>query len=310
MRRDDEILVIGIFSPHLHDSKYDGVYIKSSEMSNICKKLVGLPVLIEHEEGTNVGTVMAAWKDDAGNGKCIFSLDVDDSDLSKSVHEKIKSRSLQRPFSRHLAKVDMESLSVTEKVPLEVSVCSEGARPGTHILACSAAKKRASAREHKNANTIEAYILKMQGSNNNKRAEYLKMSSSENPQSDAKEDTSAAMSAASPEEKKSDAAPMDTSSDFNINDVQALMNELQKQREQIKMLQEANNSLDEVGKKRRKNSIPQIEEFIQQLMSTYGEKLGITKNPIKTCSKAWWKIAKVSLFVSCFSAPLLTTKTP
>ena len=227
MRRDDEI-AIGIFSPHLHDSKYDGVYIKSSEMSNICKKLVGLPVLIEHEEGTNVGTVMAAWKDDAGNGKCIFSLDVDDSDLSKSVHEKIKSGVYKDLSLGHLAKVDMESLSVTEKVPLKSPYAAKA-----HDLVLTfwhaQLQKRASAREHKNANTIEAYILKMQGSNNNKRAEYLKMSSSENPQSDAKEDTSAAMSAASPEEKKSDAAPMDTSSDFNINDVQALMNELQKQ---------------------------------------------------------------------------------
>ena len=56
-------------------------------------------------------------------------------------------------------------------------------------------------------------------------------------------------------------------------------------REQIKMLQEANNSLDEVGKKRRKNSIPQI-EFIQQLMSTYGEKIGHNEESYKNMLKS------------------------
>lgn len=241
---------IATFSPTLDDKEYDGLFIRSDEMAKIAALLVGKPLLLEHDEKKRIGVVCHAWKGKNGSGKVLFEIDTS-CDLGKKVHAAIKSRELKDVSLGHIAKLDSSTLKVVDKKPVELSICEEGARPQTHIIAIQASKLK---RGNADTSTECGYILKSGAS--------LKQSNAtmENPQ-----ETTTTTPA--PVEDTA-AAPAETT-ETNINEVEQLVNELKEARAKIDSLSAENANLDQLGKRKRADAIPDIKKFIDALLKQY-----------------------------------------
>lgn len=99
-------------------------------------QLKGLPILVDHKEHTEVGTIRDTWVGRDGL-KYIWATIHKDSALGRLTALRIQSGALKDLSLTHLfeAWVDPAALSILhQKQPLEVSVCREGRRARCHIL--------------------------------------------------------------------------------------------------------------------------------------------------------------------------------
>jgi hypothetical protein len=124
----------------------------SSEVDALCTALQGLPLCLEHGDGLDgrpnltVGTVLRAWQADDQSVRVMCSID-QQNELADHVREQVLNRQLPDLSLSHSYEMFMTDDRVALlKSPIEVSVCSMGAREGTHIIdraimACSNGKQ-------------------------------------------------------------------------------------------------------------------------------------------------------------------------
>lgn len=91
-----------------------------------CTNLAGKPLLYEHNPGDRVGTVLASWK--GRDGSLRIAANVDDADAIAQVKTgNLRGLSLGTGMA-----LDMEG-NVAYRGQDELSICTEGKRPGTWI---------------------------------------------------------------------------------------------------------------------------------------------------------------------------------
>ena len=103
------------------DNKAD---LTSAEIS--CTNLAGKPLLYEHDHGDRVGTVLASWK--GRDGSLRIAANVEDADAIAQVRKgDLRGLSLGTGMT-----LDPDG-NVAYRGQDELSICTEGKRPGTWI---------------------------------------------------------------------------------------------------------------------------------------------------------------------------------
>ena len=129
------VLGVGVVHPPGERAPdYDGVYFRRDEMAKLAADLHGKPLCVEHHEGDPVGTVRRAW---VGRQNRLFVLfETDDETFKGTLAGQLVDRRICTDLSLgHRVAYDPEAHRVLGKTPVEVSLCTQGARPGTHIYA-------------------------------------------------------------------------------------------------------------------------------------------------------------------------------
>ena len=124
-------LGIGTVHPPGEGLEYDGYYYRKCEMNKLAEALKGKPLLLNHEKDTNLGQVCEAWMGQDGQLNILFELS--ETFNGYLAHGLISEQVCGDLSLGHDVKVDLTNHRVLEKVPTEVSICTNGARRGTHI---------------------------------------------------------------------------------------------------------------------------------------------------------------------------------
>ena len=100
--------------------------LSSAEIQNIKGSLGGKPLLLEHDPSNHIGSVLTSWE--GRRGELRVSGHIDDPDIAS----KVRSGEL-RGLSLGTGMVQTDDSQVLFRNQDELSVCSEGRRPGTWI---------------------------------------------------------------------------------------------------------------------------------------------------------------------------------
>lgn len=131
-----QFLAWGIANPAGEEDSYNGLHLKANEIDSIveAKKLVGLPVKIEHK-GVSIGKVVSAFKDHQNQLNCVF--EVDTSELEGAIAQRWIEDNVAKDLSLgYVVNIDQtnpDRLQAGAKKILEVSIVKKGAREGCHI---------------------------------------------------------------------------------------------------------------------------------------------------------------------------------
>ena len=131
-----------VHPPGERDAGYDGVFFRADEMHQLAQELVGKPLCVEHREDTPCGHVSRAW---VGRNNRLFVLfETEDTSFPGVLaHHLVQHRVCTDLSLGHRVAVDASISRVVAKTPVEVSLCVQGARDGTHIYGVSASREAA-----------------------------------------------------------------------------------------------------------------------------------------------------------------------
>lgn len=93
----------------------------------------GIPIRVEHLEGTEAGRVTGYSIDASGKARVDFELDEHNGGMGHFVDEMIQNGSMGELSLKHVKCCHDHMCSACTLVPVEVSVCKHGARPNTRI---------------------------------------------------------------------------------------------------------------------------------------------------------------------------------
>lgn len=127
------VLGVGVVHPPGEDADdYDGIYYRADEMTQLATDLVGKPLCVEHRDDEPVGTVQRAWV--GRHGRLFVLFNTNETTFPGVLAGRLVDHHVCTDLSLgHAVAFDPRRHCVVGKTPVEVSLCTEGARPGTHI---------------------------------------------------------------------------------------------------------------------------------------------------------------------------------
>lgn len=136
------MLVAGVCNPAGEAESYNGLYLRGSELSEVARKMVGLPLLAEHA-GKPIGHIVSAYVgSEDGTLNCVARID-DQSPYGSIVSELVRDN-VARDFSLGYS-VDVQHsvwegtqegrLVAGTKTVNEVSLVRKGARERCNLFA-------------------------------------------------------------------------------------------------------------------------------------------------------------------------------
>lgn len=299
------VVAIGVVHPKGEDADYDGLFFKQGEMQQLSKDLVGLPLCIEHLDEHVVGEIIHSWvSTEEHRPECFVMFQTDDNDIRGNIASNLIQKGFCTDLSLgHECEIESSSLSVIKKTPKEVSICSQGARPRTHIYGFQ--KKNKSQKKYIK---IQALASKSQINNihqlkkNNLKfiikSSFLNSALAPLPSNMSVDmNAAAAPATASTSEAAPAAAPLQvgatapetpaqseiqsTDAPLDTNVIGELMTQLQALKEQNKQLAYQNEEHARAGKRKREAAVDgNIKEMIASLFKEY-ESLGLHKEELE-----------------------------
>jgi hypothetical protein len=123
--------VTGIAHPKGHDDKYLDFGFRASEMPSLAKKYTGRPVRLEHCD-EDVGRIDRAH---VVNDCLVVDFMLDKTPGGQEAARRIRSGEMKALSAGFDTRLNKEGTAVKEITPVEVSICREPDKPGSHIIA-------------------------------------------------------------------------------------------------------------------------------------------------------------------------------
>lgn len=271
-------MAIGCVHPEGENEDYDGLYFKQSEMSTLAEQLINVPMCIEHLEGQSVGKVIHAWVGSSSlkRPECFVLFETDDKNLPGHIASELISQGYCNDLSLgHECKIDSNSLSVVSKKPIEVSICTEGARERTHIYGFkdNESKEYISVRSlaSKESKGFHIYIDKKSLAENHNK----------NHNNMSEQAATTNESVAQPSVSLPTSSETTTAETPDSNVMGELISELKALRERNQQLIAQNEEHQKIGKRKREAAVDgSIRDMVLKLYEEY-ESLGLHKNELE-----------------------------
>jgi hypothetical protein len=265
------VLAVGCVHPEGENDEYDGLYFKQSELNELSQQLVDVPVCIEHLDGQSVGRIIHSW---VGTSKpeCFVIFETDDNNLPGHIAGELIQQGYCNDLSLgHECKIDSNSLSVVSKKPVEVSICTEGARERTHIYGFNSNEKKeyisvrslASKNTKKQTNFFIHLNKKKKTSNTDKNISNIVTMT----------DSNSAPIAVHTDPISTEVAESNSSPDTSATDTKMMgeiLCELKMLREKNRLLESQNEEHQKIGKRKREAAVDgRIREMVAKLYAEY-----------------------------------------
>lgn len=148
---EDTSLFIACINPQGEAEDYDGCFYKDNEFDDLAQGLMNKPVLYNHNEDLKIGKVVSAWAstpDGEAEGKRqLFAMcEIDDNTRAGGLAKRLIDEEIVQDVSlgHGIQKKRVNGMNfVTDKKPLEISICEQGARKHTHIYGTSWREEKA-----------------------------------------------------------------------------------------------------------------------------------------------------------------------
>ena len=130
---------VGCANPKAREDGYSGLEMSADDLALACRQIVDKPLLIEHE-GNPVGRVESAWVGSDGRMLVVGSTD-ENTARGKYARNLVVDKLLPELSLGSTVSVNHESLEVSNKQFLELSLVERGLREGTRIERASASAR-------------------------------------------------------------------------------------------------------------------------------------------------------------------------
>jgi hypothetical protein len=303
------VLAVGCVHPQGENDDYEGLYFKQNELQTLAKKLPGKPLCIEHLEEQSVGKVLHAWVGETTKKpECFVLFETDDKNLPGHVAEGLITKRFCNDLSLgHTCKIDASSMEVISKEPVEVSICTQGARERTHIYGFGDSYGSSKRTKRTNDDTNGYIMIRALASNTSHQ---IVEDSQNQTMSESVSETTNNTNAPAPVSSSSTTpeTSIDSSSSSSDNMLNEMANQIKQLREQNALLQQQTQMQDNLGKRKREAAVDgSIKEMVQKLFAEY-ESLGLHKDELSEQLEAMKQSPQANAIVEMLSCAAAAQK--
>lgn len=259
-------LALGVVHPKGESSEYDGLFFKENEMCKLAEDLVGKPILFEHDSDKVVGKIIHAFVGqgvEEGELFCLFEMD-------KTFEGEMASAFLEGGIAADLSlghdvqiRESETSSEVVGKIPVEVSLCTKGARENTHVYLYANSTEKKYIKKCRSSSKQSASVEIMDSVQNTNT-----MPTTENPDSTGVEQKVA--NTFLNEMKSLKTAGNDTSAAL-----QRVIEEKEKMARELETLKSERDQMNQAGQRKRANVVNgSVAELYKLLLERHQETLG------------------------------------